>query len=253
MLLGLASGIVHPVQDLLLAPSIGIFSLFFLIGLKEIDIHAFATTIRGRFFLAAIIAAATSLLCALAVRSKVLFDLGLGLSLTQSLALAGIPSRSSLGIVARVLADEGWLHDPAGIQIFRTVLIAELLVQFLVGFTLNECHDVLDWTSLVVLLLKVAAFVVVTWIVSRHLIPPVIVLLDRIVHAPELSSGLVLNALFVVVARSEYMEVHGSIPALLFGAALSGLPSQVRRELTPGLTGVANGTFVPLLFAWTGL
>ncbi len=253
VLLGPVLGIVHPTEDLSLVLSIGIFLLFFLIGLQEIDIHAFVTTIRGRFFLAAIVSVVTSLLFALAVTSEIAFDFGLGLSLTQSLALAGILSMSSLGIVAKVLADEGRLHDPVGIQIFTTVLIAELVVLLLVGFTLNEHHHVLDWATLAVLLLKMAVFSVVTWLVSKHLIPRVIVLLQRVLDAPQLSLGLVLGSLLLVVSHSEDMEVHGSLAALLFGAALSGLPYQVRRELTPGLNGVADGIFVPLFFASAGL
>ena len=38
-----------------------------------------------------------------------------------------------------------------------------------------------------------------------------------------------------------------------FGASLSGLPYQVRREITPGLRSVAEGLFVPLFFASAGL
>ena len=82
VLLGPVLGIVHPTEDLSLVLSIGISLLFFLIGLQEIDIHAFLTTVSGRFFLAAIVSVITSLLFALAVTSEIAFDFGLGLSLT---------------------------------------------------------------------------------------------------------------------------------------------------------------------------
>ena len=49
------------------------------------------------------------------------------------------------------------------------------------------------------------------------------------------------------------MGLHGSLGALLFGAALSGMPYQVRRDIVPGMKSVAEGFFVPLFFAAAGL
>lgn len=44
-----------------------------------------------------------------------------------------------------------------------------------------------------------------------------------------------------------------SIGALLFGAALSGLPEQVRSDIMPGFRSASEGLFVPLFFASAGL
>jgi len=49
------------------------------------------------------------------------------------------------------------------------------------------------------------------------------------------------------------MGLHGSLGALLFGAALSGMPYQVRRDIAPGMRSAAEGLFVPLFFAAAGL
>ena len=57
----------------------------------------------------------------------------------------------------------------------------------------------------------------------------------------------------MVVVGAEGAGLHGSLGALLFGAALSTLPYQVRRDLMPGLRGSAEGLFVPLFFASAGL
>ena len=138
ILLGPVAGIVHPVNELALFLGVGIFVLFFLIGLDEIDISGFVATIRGRFFIAAIISVVVSLLAALAVTSDIFYDFGLELEFSKSVALAGILSLSSLGLVARVLADSGHLKQPIGIQIFTTVIIAEMVALLLIGFTIGE-------------------------------------------------------------------------------------------------------------------
>ena len=47
-------------------------------------------------------------------------------------------SLSSLGVVAKVLIDEGRLKEPVGVQMFTAVIIAELLALFVVGFAISE-------------------------------------------------------------------------------------------------------------------
>ena len=123
--LGPVAGLIEPTEELQVLLGIGIFLFFFLIGLDEIDISGFIATIRGRFFVAASLSVLISLLLSLSVTSDIFFDFGLGLDFTEALALSGILSLSSLGLVSKVLADEGHLRKPIGIQIFVTVLIAD--------------------------------------------------------------------------------------------------------------------------------
>ena len=123
--LGPVAGLIEPTEELQVLLGIGIFLFFFLIGLDEIDISGFIATIRGRFFVAASLSVLISLLLSLSVTSDIFFDFGLGLDFTEALTLAGIFSLSSLGLVSKVLADEGHLRKPIGIQIFVTVLIAD--------------------------------------------------------------------------------------------------------------------------------
>ena len=78
-------------------------------------------------------------------------------------------------------------------------------------------------------------------------------LLQRFLYVPQLSFGLVLGGLFLTVAGAAKMGLHGSLGALLFGAALSGMPYQVRRDIAPGMRSAAEGLFVPLFFAAAGL
>ena len=253
VLLGPVLGIVEPTTELQAFLGIGGFLFFFLIGLDEIDIQGFMATIRGRFFVAATISVVGSLLVSLLVTSDIFYDFGLGLQFTDALALAGILSLSSLGVVAKELSDGGRLREPIGIQMFTTVIIAELLAMLVVGFAIGEHEHHLTPFSMFVLMGKIAGFTIVSWLISIRLIPPVIVVLQRVLSVPYLSFGLILGILFMMVIAAEELGLHGKLGALLFGTALSGLPQQVRRDVVPGMRSVAEGLFVPLFFASAGL
>ena len=258
VLLGPATGLVEPDAEMEIVLSIGIFVFFFLIGLDELDIRGFLSAIRGRLFLASLLSVVISLVVALAVTTDAVIDLHLDLSFAEALGLAGVLSLSSLGVVAKVLIDEGRLREPVGVQIFTAVIIAELIALFVVGFAISEHfatehgHE-LDLASVSWLVGQIVAFSVVTWFVSTMVLPRIIFLLHRVLQVPQLSFGLLLGGLFLVVVGAEHAGLHGSLGALLFGAALAALPYQVRRDIMPGMRGTAEGFFVPLFFAAAGL
>ena len=259
VVLGPLTGLVEADTEIAIVLGIGIFVFFFLIGLDELDITGLLAAISGRLFLAAVLSVAISMLVSLSVTTDFLFDLQLGLDFTQALGLAGVLSLSSLGVVARVLIDEGRLKEPVGVQIFTAVIIAELIALFVVGFAISE-HFYADGHShtleplgVAVLVGQIAGFTVVTWFFSTKILPRIIVLLHRFLQVPQLSFGLLLGGLFLVVVGAEEVGLHGSLGALLFGAALSMLPYQVRHDIMPGMRGAAEGFFVPLFFASAGL
>ena len=233
--------------------TLGVFIFFFLIGLDEIDISSFMASLRGHYFLAAVLSVILSLGISMLVTTDVVFDFGLRLAFTEALALAGILSMTSLGIVVKVLVDDGRLKEPVGMQIFTVVVISELVVLLIIGFSIGEHVHEVSPVGILVLLGKVAGFAVVSWILSSRVLPPVVALLQRVIQVPQLSLGLLLGFLFLIVWGAEVMGLHGSLGALMFGASLSGLSYQVRREITPGLRSVAEGLFVPLFFASAGL
>ncbi len=258
VVLGPVTGLVEAGAEVELVLGIGIFIFFFLIGLDELDVRGFLAAIRGRLFLASVLSVLISLVVSLAVTTEAFFDLQLGLGFSEALALAGVLSLSSLGVVAKVLIDEGRLKDPVGVQIFTAVVIAELIALFVVGFAISEYvttdhgHE-LGWASVATIVGQVLGFAVVTWVVSTRVLPRVIVLMHHVFQVPQLSFGLLLGGLFLVVVGAEHAGLHGSLGALLFGAALSTLPYQVRRDIMPGMRGTAEGFFVPLFFASAGL
>ena len=118
------------------------------------------SAIRGRLFLAAVLSVTISLLVSLAVTTDLIFDLGLGLDFTESLALAGVLSLSSLGVV---------------------------------GFAISEQSDggaegapALDLLRVVIVVCQILAFAVATWFISTRILPKVIALL----HASAIDKGI---------------------------------------------------------------
>ncbi len=257
VILGPVTGLVEADSEVEIILGIGIFLFFFLIGLDELDVRGFVSAVRGRLFVASVLSVLISLAVSLVVTTEVFFDLQLGLSSTQALALAGVLSLSSLGVVAKALVDEGRLKHPVGVQMFTAVVIAELIALFVVGFAiseqLSEGHGQLEWQRVATVLAQITGFAVATWVVSTRVLPRVIELLHHLLQVPQLSFGLLLGGLFLVVVGAEEVGLHGSLGALLFGAALSTLPYQVRRDIMPGMRGTAEGFFVPLFFASAGL
>ena len=259
VVLGPVTGLVKSGPDVDFILAIGIFIFFFLIGLEELDIRGFLAAIRGRLFVASTLSVVISLLVSLAVTTDILFDLQLDLDFMQALGLAGVLSLSSLGVVAKVLIDEGRLREAVGVQIFTAVIIAELILLFVVGFAISEHFSAgehgqtLDWANVLTIVGQILGFAIVTWFVSTRILPRLIVLLHRFLRVPQLSFGLLLGGLLLVVVAAEKVGLHGSLGALLFGAALSLLPYQVRRDIMPGMRGTAEGLFVPLFFASAGL
>ena len=75
----------------------------------------------------------------------------------------GILSLSSLGIVAKVLADKGMLKELIGLRIFTAVIIAEVISLLVVGVTIGELDHDHSVTGVLMLLGQIVGFVVLTW------------------------------------------------------------------------------------------
>ena len=244
---------VQPTGHIELLLTLGVFIFFFLIGLDEIDISSFVETLRRHYFLAAIVSVVLSLGISMLVTTGTIYDFGINLDFTEALALAGVLSMTSLGIVAKVLSDDGRLRDPVGLQIFTVVVISELITLLLIGLSIGDHVHEVSALGILVLIGKLVGFTAASWILSSRVLPPMVSLLQRLIQVPQLSLGLLLGTLFLVVDAAEVFGLHGTLGALLFGAALAGLPYQVRREIMPGLRSTAEGLFVPLFFASAGL
>ena len=91
----------------------------------------------------------------------------------------------------------------------------------------------MDLLSVLTLLGQILGFTILTWFFSAKVLPKIIELLHRFLQVPQLSFGLLLGGLFLVVVGAEKVGLRGSLGALLFGAALSMLPYQARLSPIP--------------------
>ena len=244
----------HLRDELDLFLNIGVFLFFFLVGVNEIDLPSLKATVRGPFFLAAAISVFVSMVAALVATSD-LFGAGfsLGLAFTDAVAVSGILSLSSLGLLTKVLSDSGHLKKPVGLAMFTVVIIAELITLPLIGFTIGEREHEPSLAGMVELLMQIAGFVVVAYLLAAKALPPAILFIERRINVPELAFGFIAGGLFLVAGGAERMGLHGSLGALLFGVALSGMPRRMHREIMPGIRSATDGLFVPLFFAAAGL
>ena len=248
--LGPVFDLVETSPELSLFLGVGVVFLFFLIGIDELDIAGFVETLRGRFFLAA----AVALLIPWALSFPVTYYL-LDLSFASAIALSGVISLSSLGVVATVLSNLNHLKEPLGLEIFTTVVIVELVALLVVGFMLEEMESSGSFEAWKVgaLVGQIAGFALVAWFLASRVFPPLVIRLRRIMGVPELAFGLLIGGLFLTVVGAEQIGLHGSLGALLLGSALSGIPHRLRTEILPGVRSVAQGLFIPLFFASAGL
>jgi Kef-type K+ transport system membrane component KefB/CBS domain-containing protein len=213
-------------------------------------VSGLAATIRGRFFLAGTVAFLVSFGFAMTVTYFVLDQ-----PMANAIAISGILSLSSLGVVAKVLSDLGRLREPLGLEIFTTVVILEIIGLLVVSFSLRNIEDEGSFTpwTVPILLAEIMGFAIAAWLLAAKVFPPLVARLRRIIDAPQLGMGLITGVLLLTVGLMDRIGVHGSLGALLLGVSLSGLPHRLRTEILPGVRGLAHGLFIPLFFASAGI
>ena len=250
IMLGPGLGLVEATDELKLFFGMGVVFLFFLIGVEEMDVSGLAATIRGRFFLAGTLSFLVSFGFAMAVMLSVL-----ELPVDNAIAVSGILSLSSLGVVAKVLSDLGRLREPLGLEVFTTVVILEIIGLLVVSFSIRNITEegaFTPWT-VPILLAEVVGFALVSWVLAGRVFPPLAARLRRVINAPQMAMGLVTGGLLLAVGLVDKIGIHGSLGALMLGVSLSGLPHRLRTEILPGVRGLAHGLFIPLFFASAGI
>ena len=105
-------GLVDPIDEIDLFISIGVFFLFFLIGLEEIDLPGLFRVLRKRIFAGA----ALGFLIPFFVGTY--FAMQIDIGIVESMAIASVIGASSLGVTAKILTDLGKLRSTIGLEIF---------------------------------------------------------------------------------------------------------------------------------------
>ncbi len=240
--------IVHPEQTINLFMDLGVVFLFFLIGFEEIDVSSLITVFRKRLFYAAVLALAFPILL------SYLFLIQYGFSGSTAFALASVFSMTSLGVLAKVLCDLGYIKEPLGLMTFTVGAIVEFLGIVIVSIAMRVSASPENFVSdFILLVISILSYFAVAIVFGIYLIPGIISVFKKYGMAKGASLGALIGVMLLFVAAAEHSGLHGSIGALLLGITLSPLSNELHSEITKGMEGIAYGLFVPIFFVGIGL
>lgn len=240
--------IVQPLDEIELFISIGVFFLFFLIGLEEIDLPGLFRVLRKRIFLGS----AVGFLVPFSIAS--VFALSIDISLVQSLALASVIGASSLGVTAKVLTDLGKLRSTVGLEIFTITAIIEfiaiVITSVIIQIDETQSLALIDFAWLFG---KMIIFFVGAGLISVFILPRFFRFIKNHLEAEQIYFGIVIGMILLVAYLAEISGIHGAIGALLLGIAVSRMTRSEYLEISKNVKAVGYGIFIPIFFAGIGL
>ncbi|MGY5152172.1 MAG: cation:proton antiporter domain-containing protein [Candidatus Nitrosopumilus sp. bin_6a] len=241
--------LVHPIEAIELFVSIGIFFLFFLIGLEEIDVAGLFKVMKGRIFAGSAIAFLMPFLIA------GVFGLAIDMDFIQSFAIASVIAASSLGVTAKVLSDLGKLKSTIGLQIFTVTAIVEFIAIIFVSvfIQIDTNSESPDISEMLWLFAKMVIFFAVAGLLSVYGLPQFFRLMKHHLRVKEAYFAIVIGMILLVAYFAEISGVHGAIGALLLGIAVSRMTRDEYHEISKNIRAIGYGIFIPIFFAGIGL
>jgi len=240
--------LVKPIDEIEIFTSIGVFFLFFLIGLEEIDLAGLFRVMRGRIFAGSIAA----FLIPFSVAA--FFGLLLDLDFVKSFAIASVIAASSLGVTAKVLSDLGKLRSAIGLEIFTVTAIVEfiaiIITSVLIQVNSSESPEISDFFWLFV---KMIVFFVVAGLLSVFVLPKFFRTIRKHLYAEQIYFAIVIGVILLVAYFAEISGIHGAIGALLLGIAVSRMNKVEYSEISKNINVIGHGIFIPIFFAGIGL
>jgi len=240
--------IVQPVEAIELFVSIGVFFLFFLIGLEEIDLPGLFRVLRGRLFAGSAVAFLISFAAA------GIFGISLDMEFVNAFAIASVIGASSLGVTAKILTDMGKLRSTIGLEIFTVTAIVEfiaiIITSVLIQVNQSESPQIMDF---VWLFSNMVIFFVVAGLVSIFVVPRFFKMLRQHLRAKQVYFGLVIGMILFIAYFAEISGIHGAIGALLLGIAVSRMGREEYKEISKNIGVLGYGLFIPIFFAGIGL
>ena len=241
--------IVQPIEAIELFVSIGVFFLFFLIGLEEIDVAGLFKVMKGKIFAGAAVAFLIPFLIA------GVFGLAIDFNFVQSFAIASVIAASSLGVTAKVLSDLGKLKSTIGLEIFTVTAIVEFIAIIFVSvfIQIDASSDSPQISEMLWLFVKMIVFFGVAALLSVYGLPQFFRFIKNHLRVKEAYFGVVIGMILLVAYLAEISGVHGAIGALLLGVAVSRLARAEYQEISKNINAVGYGIFIPIFFAGIGL
>ena len=241
--------IVQPIEAIELFVSIGVFFLFFLIGLEEIDIAGLFKVMKGRIFAGSAVAFLIPFIVA------GIFGLTLDMEFVQSFAIASVIAASSLGVTAKVLSDLGKLKSTIGLEIFTVTAIVEFIAIIVVSvfIQIDTSSGVPEIPEMIWLFTKMIIFFAIAALVSVFGLPQFFRLIKKHLRVKEAYFAIMIGMILLVAYLAEISGVHGAIGALLLGIAVSRMTRDEYHEISKNISVVGYGIFIPIFFAGIGL
>lgn len=241
--------LVQPIDEIEVFISIGVFFLFFLIGLEEIDLPGLFKVLRGRIFAGSVIGFLIPFVAA-GVFGFLTMDMGL----VKALAIASVVGASSLGVTAKVLTDMGKLRSTIGLEIFTIAGIIEFIaiiftsVVIQINSSSTPQVDEFAW-----LFAKMIIFFVIAGLLSVFVFPQFFRQIRKHLKAQQVYFAVVIGIILLVAYFAEISGIHGAIGALLLGIAVSRMERTEYQEISKSVHAIGYGIFIPIFFAGIGL
>ncbi|EGP94101.1 Na(+)/H(+) antiporter [Nitrosarchaeum koreense MY1] len=240
--------IVEPIDAIELFTSIGVFFLFFLIGLQEIDLAGIFRVMKGRIFVGSAVAFLIPFFVA------ALFGLSIDMNFTQAFAIGSVIAASSLGVTAKILSDLGKLKSTIGLEIFTVTAIVEfiaiIVTSVLIQINSSETPEVSEFFWLFA---KMIIFFAVAGLLSIFVLPRFFRMLKKHLKDQQIYFGIIIGVILLVAYFAEVSGIHGAIGALLLGIAVSRMAKDEYSEISTNIGVIGHGIFIPIFFAGIGL
>lgn len=240
--------IVEPIDAIELFTSIGVFFLFFLIGLEEIDLAGIFSVMKGRIFAGSAVAFLIPFFVA------GFFGLSLDMNFTQSFAIGSVIAASSLGVTAKILSDLGKLKSAIGLEIFTVTAIVEFIAIIVTSVLIQvNSSDTPMISEFFWLFAKMIIFFAVAGLLSVFVLPRFFRMLKKHLPGQQIYFSIVIGIILLVAYFAEVSGIHGAIGALLLGIAVSRMAKDEYSDISKNIGVIGHGIFIPIFFAGIGL
>jgi len=241
--------IVQPIDEIELFVSIGIFFLFFLIGLEEINLPKLFKVLRGRIFAGSAVGFLVPFIAA------ALFGIAIDMDFIKSFAIASVIGASSLGVTAKILTDMGKLRSTIGLEIFTVTGIIEFIAIIMVSVFLqiNATEGFPESMDFIWLFGKMIIFFAIAGLLSVYVLPHFFRFIKKHLRVEEMYFATVIGVILLVAYFAEVSGIHGAIGALLLGIAVSRMTKEEHQEISKSVRTIGYGIFIPIFFAGIGL
>lgn len=241
--------LVKPIAEIDLFISVGVFFLFFLIGLEEIDLPSLLRILRKRIFVGSAIGFFIPFTAAF------LFSTYLDMDFVRAFAIGSVIGASSLGVTAKILTDLGRLKSTVGLEIFTVTAIVEFIAILFTSIVIqmggSDVHPDILYVGWIIA--KILIFFGIAGGFAIFLFPRFLNIVKKHVKLKEASFGITVAIVFLVAYFAEIMGIHGSIGALLLGIALSRISKEEYSEINSKFHAIGYGVFIPIFFAGIGI